>query len=152
MPVLSFTGVIHGDLNEGNIVVTPVDSGRHEVSGILDFALIMNGCCVFEVAITMAYMMLDKPSRVDAVRAVLAGWESLMPLSEDERNSLFLLALGRLCQSLVNGLNQAKINPDHKYLLTTARGRIPLILNLWELGKQEVERKWFSVASPFSVN
>lgn len=152
MPVLSFTGVIHRDLNEGNIVVTPVDSGRHEVSGILDFALIMNGCCVFEVAITMAYMMLDKPSRVDAVGAVLAGWESLMLLSEDERNSLFLLALGRLCQSLVNGLNQAKINPDHKYLLTTARGRIPLILNLWERGKQEVERKWFSVASPFSVN
>lgn len=38
-----YTGVIHGDLRHHNIIVKPDDSGNNEVSGILDFSLLMNG-------------------------------------------------------------------------------------------------------------
>uniref|UniRef100_A0A8D0AYK6 Hydroxylysine kinase n=1 Tax=Sander lucioperca TaxID=283035 RepID=A0A8D0AYK6_SANLU len=126
-------GILHGDMNDQNILVTPVDNGHHEVSGVLDFSMLMNDCYVFEVAIIIAYMMLENPSPLDVGGAVLAGWESIMVLNEDERDSLFLLVLGRLCQSLVYG-------------------RYNLLNKLWELGKKEVERKWFKDASTFSVS
>nr|XP_046246629.1 hydroxylysine kinase-like [Scatophagus argus] len=146
-------GIIHGDLNDLNIIVTPVDSGRHEVSAILDFSLLMTDCYVFELATAIAYLMLENPNPLDVGGALLAGWESIMVLSDDERDSLFLLVLGRLCQSLVYGRYNVKIYPDNeKYLLTTAKSGTRLLTKLWEMGKQEVERKWFSDTNMFSVS
>lgn len=117
---LSFTGIIHGDLNDQNIIVTPVGNGNHEVSGILDFSLLTNGCYVFEVAIEIMYLMLENCSPLDVGGVVLAGWESIMVLNEDERDSLFLLVPGRFCQSLVYGRynvkkipRQQEISPDY---------------------------------------
>ncbi|XP_029285457.1 hydroxylysine kinase-like [Cottoperca gobio] len=146
-------GIIHGDTNDMNIIVTPVGNGRHEVSGVLDFGLLMNDCYVFEVAVTIAYMMLKSTSPLDVGGAVLAGWESIMMLNDDERDCLFLLVLGWLCQSVVYGRCNAKKYPDNKkYILTSSEDGTRLITKLWELGKKEVERKWFTDASTFSVN
>ncbi|XP_075943709.1 hydroxylysine kinase-like [Anarhichas minor] len=143
-------GIIHGDISDLNIIVTPVDNGRHEVSGVLDFSLLVIDCYVFEVAVTIAYMMLQNPSPLDVGGAVLAGWESIMVLSDEERDSLFLLVLGRLCQSLVYGRYNAAKYPDNKYLLTTAKSGTLLLTKLWEMGKKDVERKWFTDAGTFS--
>ncbi|XP_070688314.1 hydroxylysine kinase-like [Pempheris klunzingeri] len=145
-------GIIHGDLNDQNIIVSPVDNGHHEVSAILDFSLLMNGCYVFELAIAIAYLMLENPRPLDVGGALLAGWESIMRFSDDERDSLFLLVLGRLCQSLVYGRHNVKKYLDNKkYLLITAENGTRLLSELWKLGKTEVERKWFTDASTFSV-
>lgn len=147
---MSYSGIIHGDLNDQNVIVTPVANGHHEVSGILDFSLLANGCFVFEVAVMIAYMMLENASPLDVGGAVLAGWESVMMLNHDERDSLFLLVLGRLCQSLVYGRHSVIKYPDNKkYLLTTARNGTRLLTKLWELGKEEVERKWFIDAGTY---
>ncbi|XP_044217700.1 hydroxylysine kinase-like [Thunnus albacares] len=144
-------GIIHGDLNDQNIIVTPLGNGHHEVSGILDFSLLSNDCYVCEVAIEIMYLMLEHPSPLDVGGAVLAGWESIMVLSEYERDSLFLLVLGRFCQSLVYGRYNVQKYPDNKkYLMTTAKSGTRLLNKLWELGKEEVEKKWFHDASTYS--
>lgn len=144
-------GIIHGDMNDHNILVTPVDNGRHEVSGVLDFSFLMIDCYVFEVAVVIAYMMLENPSPLDVGGAVLAGWESVTVLSDEEKDSLFLLVLGRLCQSLVYGRYNAIKYPDNdKYILSTAKSGTRLLNKLWEMGKKDVERKWFTDASTFS--
>ncbi|GLD49951.1 hydroxylysine kinase-like isoform X1 [Lates japonicus] len=146
-------GIIHADLSDQNILVTAVANGHHEVSGILDFSLLTNGCYVFEVAVMIMYLMLENPSPLDVGGAVLSGWESVMLLSDEERDSLFLLVLCRLCQSLVYGRHNVKKNPDNKkYLLATAKNGTRLLTKLWELGKKEVERKWFTDASTYSYN
>ncbi|XP_037325658.2 hydroxylysine kinase-like isoform X1 [Pungitius pungitius] len=143
-------GIIHGDMSDQNIIVTPVDNGRHEVSGVLDFSQLMIDCYVFEVAITIAYMMMENPSPLHVGGAVLAGWESIMVLSDEEKDSLFLLVLGRLCQSLVYGRYNVTKYPDNKeYLLTTAKSGTLLLTKLWEMGKKNVERKWFTDAAIF---
>ncbi|KAG8003085.1 Hydroxylysine kinase, partial [Nibea albiflora] len=143
--VFSFTGIIHGDLNDQNIIVTPLASGHHEISGIIDFSLLMNGCYVFELAITIMYLMLENPNPLDVGGPLIAGWESIMPLSDDERDSLYLLVLGRLCQSLVHGQYYSRKYPDNKeYILTTARNGFQILAKLWEMGKEEAYRM-FSV-------
>lgn len=141
---LIFTGVIHGDLRHHNIIVKPDESGNNEVSGILDFSLLMNGCFVYELAISIAYFMLENPSPLDAGGALVAGWESIMHLNQEEKDSLFLLVLGRLCQSLVLGRYNAQKYPDNKYLLKTTKGGTELLTKLLEMGKEDVQQKWFS--------
>lgn len=149
--MLSFTGIIHGDLNDHNIIVTPLDNGHHKVSGILDFAFLMNGHYVHEVAISIMYLMLENPSPMDVGGAVLAGFESVVPLNDDERDCLFLLVVARLCQSLVYGRYNVQKYPDNrKYLMTTAKNGTRLLTKLWELGKKQVEEKWFADASTYS--
>ncbi|XP_074523980.1 hydroxylysine kinase-like [Halichoeres trimaculatus] len=144
-------GIIHGDLSDQNILVTPDDSGKHVVSGVLDFSLLMNGYYVFELAVSIMYLMLENSHPLDVGGAVLAGWQSIMSLNNDEKDSLFLLVLGRFCQSLVYGRYNARKYPDNKeYLLTTAENGTRLLTKLWELGKREVERKWFMDASVLS--
>ncbi|XP_034535278.1 hydroxylysine kinase-like isoform X2 [Notolabrus celidotus] len=144
-------GIIHGDLSDQNILVTPGGGGHHEVSGVLDFSFLMNGCYVFELAVSIMYLMLENPRPLDVGGAVLAGWESIMPLNEEEKDSLFLLVLARFCQSLVYGRFNARRYPDNKkFILTTAESGSRLLTELWERGKTDVEQRWFKDASVFS--
>ncbi|XP_019953922.2 hydroxylysine kinase-like [Paralichthys olivaceus] len=143
-------GIIHGDLSDQNIIVTPLTNGHHEVSGILDFSMLTIGCHVYDLAIMIMYIMLQNPSPMDVGGALLAGWESVMLLNDDERDCLFLMVLGRLCQSLVYGRYNVSKYPDNKeYILTTAKSGTLILYKLLELGKREVERKWFTDASTF---
>lgn len=144
MTICVLTGVIHGDLRHHNIIVKPDESGKYKVSGILDFSLLMNGCFVYELAISIAYFMLENPSPLDVGGALVAGWESIMHLNQEEKDSLFLLVLGRLCQSLVLGRYNAQKYPDNKYLLKTTKGGTELLTKLMGMSKEEVQQKWFS--------
>ncbi|KAM4628638.1 hydroxylysine kinase-like [Polymixia lowei] len=152
-PKLSFfqKGIIHGDFSDQNILVQPVDTGDYKVSGILDFGLLSINYCIFEVAISIMYLMLENPSPVHVGGAVLAGWESVTPLNKYERDALYLLVLCRFCQSLLIGRYNASKHPENSdYLMTTSRRGTQLLTKLWELGKEEVERTWFQDASSFT--
>ena len=68
--IIRFTGVIHGDFNEQNILVTKSEDtqacassssgneGDYHVSGVIDFGDSSYGPYIFEAAITITYMML----------------------------------------------------------------------------------------------
>lgn len=58
--------------------------------------------------------MLENPSPLDVGGPLLAGWESIMQLNDDERDSLFPLVLTHLCQSLVYGRYNVKKYPDNQ--------------------------------------
>lgn len=145
-------GIIHSDLNHQNILVKPVDGKHHEITGVLDFSLLNHAYFVFEVSISIAYMMMENPRPLDVGGALLAGYESILPLSDVERSSIYPLVLGRMCLSLVNGRIGVVTYPENaEYLLTTAKSGTQLLNLLWSLGKQEVEKKWFSDASKYSA-
>lgn len=129
----------------------PVDGEHHETTGVLDFSLLWHGYTVFDVAISVAYMMMESCRPLDVGGAILAGYESLVALSDVERSSIYPLVLGRLCQSLVHGRVGVRKCPENaKYLLTTAESGTRLLNLLWRLGRQEVEKKWFSDASKYA--
>ncbi|KAJ8418877.1 hypothetical protein AAFF_G00003760 [Aldrovandia affinis] len=106
-----------------------------------------SGYYVFELAIAIMYLMIESPTPLEVGGPLLAGWESVIPLNEAERDVLYLLVLGRFCQCLVMARHCVTLHPENKeYLMITARTGIRHLSHLWELGKEAVDRKWFQAA------
>lgn len=82
-------GVIHGDCNENNIVVNKTSPASEEfrVTGIIDFGDTGYALYVFELAITIAYMILQS-CELHTAGYVIAGYQEVRLIPENERNVL----------------------------------------------------------------
>lgn len=141
----------HGDFNDLNILVQPCESDGYRISGILDFGDMNSGYYIYELAITVTYMMTEHPRPIEVGGPVLAGWESVLPLNEAEKECLYVLVLSRFCQSLVIARYAVTLNPENReYLMTTSKKGVHILHQLWELGKEHVEKVWFQSAAQFS--
>ncbi|XP_041345638.1 hydroxylysine kinase isoform X2 [Pyrgilauda ruficollis] len=145
----------HGDLNDHNILVDSSSASlvnpQYRVSGILDFSDMSYGYYVFEVAIAIMYMMIESPDPLSVGGHVLAGFESILPLTAEERGALFLLVSGRFAQSLVIAAHTALLYPENKeYLTITAKTGWKHLMSMFELGQEAVEKKWFETAQGYT--
>ncbi|KFV61079.1 Hydroxylysine kinase, partial [Dryobates pubescens] len=145
----------HGDLNDHNILVdsssASLENLQYNVSGILDFSDMSYGYYVFEVAIAIMYMMIESPDPLGVGGHVLAGFESILPLTEEERGALFLLVCGRFSQSLVIAAHTALLYPENKeYLTITARTGWKHLMRMFEVGQEVVEQTWFETARAYA--
>ncbi|KAJ0032543.1 hypothetical protein NQD34_002624 [Periophthalmus magnuspinnatus] len=142
----------HGDFNDLNVLVQPNNSGCYKICGILDFGDMNSGFYIHELAITIMYMMIEHPNPIEVGGAVLAGWESELPLNEAERDCLYVLVLSRFCQSLVLARYSVRMHPENEdYLMVTSRKGIHILQDIWKLGKQHVEKVWFNSAAQYSI-
>jgi len=107
--------VIHSDVNDYNVVVQLGDDGLR-ISGLLDFGDLSYSVRIAELAVACAYSMLTKTDPVAAACAVTAGYQSVIPLSEDELNVLYPLICLRLSVSVCMSAYQKEIEPDNDYL------------------------------------
>ncbi len=100
--------IIHGDANDENIMVQ-----GQEVTGLVDFL----DCCynptVCELAICLSYAMMGHDEPLNVAGAVIAGYESVRPLSDLEREVLMPLICGRLAMTLCIIAKRRQTNPDH---------------------------------------
>ncbi|XP_068882481.1 hydroxylysine kinase isoform X2 [Aphelocoma coerulescens] len=144
----------HGDLNDHNILVdsssASLENPQYRVSGILDFSDMSYGYYVFEVAIAIMYMMIESPDPLSVGGHVLAGFESVVPLTLEERGALFLLVSGRFAQSLVIAAHTALLYPENKeYLTITAKTGWKHLMTMFEVGQEAVEKTWFETAQAY---
>ncbi|XP_067829440.1 hydroxylysine kinase-like [Heptranchias perlo] len=158
-------GVIHGDCNDFNILLEPMEPSAEvtvdkcdlirpqpefRISGILDFGDMSFGCFVYELAIAIAYLMIESRDPIGLGGHVIAGFESVIPLTEEERGAVFLLVLCRFSQSLVMARHSVLLNPENiEYLTITARKGWKHLHHLWGLGREAVERIWFDTAKSY---
>ncbi|XP_034003871.1 hydroxylysine kinase-like [Trematomus bernacchii] len=143
----------HGDFNGLNVLVQPDERDGHMISGILDFGDMNRGYYIHELAITIMYMMTEHPKPIEVGGPVLAGWESFLPLNEAEKDCLFVLVLSRFCQSIVLARYSVSLHPENaEYLMITSKKGVHILSQLWELGKEQVEKLWFQTAAQFSDN
>ncbi|KAK2835412.1 hypothetical protein Q5P01_015896 [Channa striata] len=141
----------HGDFNDLNVLVELCEGDGYRISGILDFGDMNSGYYVYELAITIMHMMTEHPRPIEVGGPVLAGWESVLPLNEAERECLYLLVLSRFCQSLVLTRYTVTLHPENaEYLMIISSKGIPILQQLWELGKDHVEKVWFQSAAQFN--
>ncbi|XP_063058044.1 hydroxylysine kinase-like [Engraulis encrasicolus] len=141
----------HGDFNDQNILVMQDNQSRYKISGILDFGDMSSGYNIFELAIAIMHMMIESMTPVDVGGHILAGYESVFPLNEAERDCLFLLVLCRFSQVLVLTRYAVLQQPENEEYLALwySRPGIKYLSLLWELGKHEVDRTWFECAQKY---
>ncbi|KAM3828071.1 hydroxylysine kinase isoform 1-T3 [Vipera latastei] len=143
----------HGDFNDHNILADLVSTSpnpQYRISGILDFSDMSYGYYVFEVAITIMYMMIESREPLLVGGHVLAGFESVVPLTPEERAALFLLVCGRYAQSLVVAAHTTLLHPENEeYLMITAKTGWKHLMMLVEMGQETVEQIWFQTAESY---
>jgi len=116
--------IVHGDFHPGNVLVD--DSGA--ISGIVDFGDVSRTARVGDVGVALGYLIPeDRPG--DAVRTeFLAGFESVVPLGDDERSVIPGLIVGRQIQRIV-------INDE----LGRRTGQLASPTRLWRLFSRALE-------------
>ncbi len=100
--------IIHADANDENVLV---QDGR--VSGLLDFGDSLYNPTISDLAIAMAYAMLDQSDPLRAGAEVVGGYHQVRPLCEAEIEVLFPLICGRLCSTVLIAAARRRIDPDH---------------------------------------
>jgi Ser/Thr protein kinase RdoA (MazF antagonist) len=107
--------VIHGDANDYNVLVR---QGR--VVGLLDFGDMVHSAAVCDLAVALAYAMLDKPDPLAAALPVIQAYHARFPLTGAETDALFSLTAARLCLSVCYAAHNAQAKRGDEYQLVTA--------------------------------
>lgn len=105
--------VIHNDANDYNILISETEQ---RVTAILDYGDVVHTATVCELAIALAYVMLDKPDPIGAAAQVVKAYHGTYPLTLPEIDALYTLAVARLCASVCFAAKQTRDVPDNDYL------------------------------------
>ncbi|MGE0218637.1 aminotransferase class III-fold pyridoxal phosphate-dependent enzyme [Mycolicibacterium sp.] len=92
-------GVAHQDLNDSNVLVSCDADGRQAISGVLDLGDALYTMRVAEVAVATAYALVRKEDPLRVAELVVAGFDSVVPLTDDELAVVFPLAAARLAMN-----------------------------------------------------
>jgi Ser/Thr protein kinase RdoA (MazF antagonist) len=112
-------GVIHGDLNDHNLLVDPTPE-RPRLSGIIDFGDALLSPVIADLAICLAYLMLDRDDAAAELEHTVRGYHGVRPLSSIERRLLPDLTTGRVCASLLHAAHGQARDPENTYLQISA--------------------------------
>ena len=105
--------VIHGDANDYNVLVDPESM---TVSGLIDFGDMVYSYTAGDLAIALAYVVLDKDDPRAAAREVVNGYISEFTLLDEEREALWPLVRLRLAMSVCLAAHQQRQQPENEYL------------------------------------
>ncbi|GAG02927.1 unnamed protein product, partial [marine sediment metagenome] len=111
--------VIHNDANDYNVIVGGNDdlyTRNQRVVGVIDFGDMVYSHTVGNLAIAVAYAILDKSDPLRTAAHMVKGYHRAYPLEEDEIASLYLMVCMRLCMSACIAAHQLKQRPDNDYL------------------------------------
>ncbi|HKY45666.1 MAG TPA: phosphotransferase [Pyrinomonadaceae bacterium] len=125
--------VIHGDANDYNVLVDPE---RVTVVGLIDFGDMVYSYTVGNLAVALAYVVLDKTDPVAVAREVVEGYTSEFRLTEDELDALWPLVLMRQLMSVCLAAYQQQQRPENEYLQISQRSiaaNLPRLLEITDL-------------------
>ena len=142
-------GIIHGDFNGLNIIMDKKQGNdSYQVTGVIDFGDSSENCTIVDLGICLPYIMLENMSpkhfsnAIEFVGPVIQGYHSVLPLTPDEFDSLYYLALARCVQSAIMGTHAFKAEPWNTYLLTTPEKAWTVIDLLLSTRKEVVDGIW----------
>ena len=110
---------IHNDANDFNVLVgagSDLYSRNQQVTGLVDFGDMVFSYTVADLAIAVAYAVLDKPDPLATATQIVAGYHAEHPLTEAEFAALFGLVKLRLCVSVCMAAHQQQQRPNDEYL------------------------------------
>jgi 4-aminobutyrate aminotransferase-like enzyme/Ser/Thr protein kinase RdoA (MazF antagonist) len=128
--------IIYNDANDFNILLgggEDIYSRNQCVTGFIDLGDMVYGTTVGDLAIAIAYAILDKPRPLVVAAEIVRGYHSVFPLTEEELAVLFGLVTLRLCMSVCIAAEQQGNQPDNDYLgfsQIPIRNTLPKLLNI----------------------
>lgn len=111
--------VIHNDANDYNVLVgrgNDLYSRHQSVVGLIDFGDMVYSYTVCDLAIAIAYAVLEKPDPLAVAATVVRGYHEVHALTEDELAVLFGFITLRLCVSVCMAAQQQRERPHDAYL------------------------------------
>ena len=117
--------VIHGDANDYNVLV---DADR--VTGLIDFGDIVYSWTVGNLAIALAYVVLDKEDPFASAADVIYGYIKEFSLYQEELDVLWKLVRLRLAMSVCLAAHQLRQRPDNEYLRISQRAIVETLPKL----------------------
>ncbi len=123
--------VLHQDANDYNVITNP--DAPDQIAGLIDFGDMCHGRTVNELAITLAYALLDAPDLYGAMRAVISGFAAAFPLQEIEADLVYDLMRMRLVTSVCISSHQSRLHPDNAYLTISQAPAFALLERLGTL-------------------
>ena len=97
---------IHGDMNRENILVR-----ADRVTGLVDFGDSCFNPVVCDLAICLAYIMMDRDDPLETAAIVTRAYHETRPLTEAELSALLPLVCGRLAMSIAISASRRTIDP-----------------------------------------
>mgnify|MGYP000017608983 CR=1 FL=1 len=129
--------IVHNDLNDYNILVSE-DLRNPKVSGLIDFGDSVFTQIINDLAIVLAYAIMDLPDPLSAALEVIYGYNKHYKLSEKELECLYTLVGMRLVTTVTNASLKKEEFPNDDYYVISEKPA-------WDLLK-----KWFQVNEDFA--
>ncbi len=140
--------IIHNDLSPSNILV---DEAGTDLTGILDFGDMVHAPRIAEIAIAASYQMTASGQPLEVLAAVVAGYESVLPLTPQERRHVLDLVLARLVQRMVIPSWRAVRFPGNGAYILRSRAAATALFNAlydeWSQGARQARPAWSGVQS-----
>lgn len=121
--------VIHGDANRGNFLVK---DGL--IVGLIDFGDSCYNPRICELAICLAYFMMDREDPFEVASVITAAYTDVIELSEAELDVLLPLVCGRLAVSVCVANERKAIDPDNPNWYDSLAPALKLLEQLREAG------------------
>ena len=109
--------VIHNDVNDYNVLID--EQNEFAKIGIIDFGDMVYSKTIHNLAIGLAYVILDKDDPLSVACDVVRGYHGVRKIAEAELSVLFELMTMRLAQSVSIAAEQKRIQPENEYLSVT---------------------------------
>ncbi len=110
---------IHNDANDYNIIAgggNDIYSRNQAIAGVIDFGDMVHSLTIADLAIAIAYALLDKPDPLATAAHVVKGYHAVFPLRDEEVAALWALVRMRLAMSVSIAADQQQRQPDNDYL------------------------------------
>lgn len=136
--------VIHNDINDQNVIIKFNDSSnKYDISGIIDFSLMISDCMVFEIGIMIAYVMLiHNIEPLEAAGYTIAGFHKVFPLTLSEYKALHKIATSRLLQSVITAHYELAKDTTNPYILNYYQEKCKIFNLLNSTSEIEIYRIW----------
>ncbi len=115
-------GVIYGDANDHNVLVSAPWPQPRKVTGVIDFGDMHHSIVVAEPAVAAAYVILGEKDPLHAATALVRGYHRAYGLKESEIAAFYPLIAMRLAVSVVNSAHRKTLIPDDPYV-TVSEGQ-----------------------------
>lgn len=109
-------GVIYGDANDHNVLVSGPWPQPRKVTGVIDFGDMHHSIVVAEPAVAAAYAILGERNPLELATALVRGYHRAHALEETEIAVLYPLMAMRLAVSVANSAHRKTLIPDDPYV------------------------------------